>query len=123
LISGKTCVFELACLFFVLCFGWHNATSSVVSVCQQVASEPRFTFKGTMSAGSHQGHQAGGDATPPPQHHRQSPSPAHRHPRHLSSGHNVIIERVVEKSSAAIVYPTLTHTNYSKWALVMRVNL
>jgi hypothetical protein len=29
----------------------------------------------------------------------------------------------VEKSSSAIVFPTLTHTNYSEWALVMRVNL
>jgi hypothetical protein len=32
----------------------------------------------------------------------------------------VVIERVVKKSTAAIV---LTRTNYSEWALVMRVNL
>jgi hypothetical protein len=32
----------------------------------------------------------------------------------------VVIERVVKKSTAAIV---LTCTNYSEWALVMRVNL
>jgi hypothetical protein len=30
---------------------------------------------------------------------------------------------VIEKSSAAIVYPVLTRTNYSEWELVMRVNL
>jgi hypothetical protein len=32
-------------------------------------------------------------------------------------------ERVVEKSSSNIVYPTLTHTNYIEWLLVMKVNL
>jgi hypothetical protein len=39
------------------------------------------------------------------------------------SGRKVVVERVVEKSSAAIVYPVLTLTNYSEWSLVMRVNL
>jgi hypothetical protein len=73
-----------------------------------------------MSTGSQQGRQAGGDATPPPQRRRQSPSPT---PRYRSFSHNVIIERVVKKSLAAIVYPTLTCTNYSEWALVMQVNL
>jgi hypothetical protein len=29
----------------------------------------------------------------------------------------------MEKSSTAIINPTLTHSNYSKWALVMQVNL
>jgi hypothetical protein len=33
-------------------------------------------------------------------------------------------ERVIEKtSSAGIVYPTLTRTNYTEWSLVMKVNL
>jgi hypothetical protein len=33
-------------------------------------------------------------------------------------------ERVIEKSSSAdIVYPTLTRTNYTEWSLVMKVNL
>jgi hypothetical protein len=73
-----------------------------------------------MSAGSHLGRQDGGDATPLSQRSRQSPSPA---PRHWSSGHNIIIKRVVEKSSAAIVYPTLIRTNYSEWALEILVNL
>jgi hypothetical protein len=30
---------------------------------------------------------------------------------------------VVEKSTAVIVYPVLTRTNYSEWSLVIRVNL
>jgi hypothetical protein len=35
-----------------------------------------------------------------------------------------VIERVIEKSSSAgIVYPTLTRTNYTEWSLVMKVNL
>jgi hypothetical protein len=29
----------------------------------------------------------------------------------------------VAMCSAAIIYPTVTHTNYSEWTLVMRVNL
>jgi hypothetical protein len=33
-----------------------------------------------------------------------------------------VVEHVVEKSSAAIVYPTLTRSNYSEWAQVMQVN-
>jgi hypothetical protein len=33
-------------------------------------------------------------------------------------------ERVIKKSSSAgIVYPTLTRTNYTEWSLVMKVNL
>jgi hypothetical protein len=39
------------------------------------------------------------------------------------SGREVVIERVVEKSTAVIIYPILTRTNYSEWALVMWVNL
>jgi hypothetical protein len=30
---------------------------------------------------------------------------------------------VVEKSTAGIVYPMLTRTNYTEWSAVMRVNL
>jgi hypothetical protein len=30
---------------------------------------------------------------------------------------------LIEKATAAILYPVLTHTNYSEFALVMRVNL
>jgi hypothetical protein len=33
------------------------------------------------------------------------------------------VERVIEKSSTGIVFPTLTRTNYLKWSLVMHVNL
>jgi hypothetical protein len=33
------------------------------------------------------------------------------------------VERIVEKSSAGIVFLTLTRTNYAEWSLVMRVNL
>jgi hypothetical protein len=39
------------------------------------------------------------------------------------SGREVVIERVIEKSTAVIIYPILTRTNYSEWALVMRVNM
>jgi hypothetical protein len=34
-----------------------------------------------------------------------------------------VVEQVVEKSMAGIVYPMLTHTNYTEWLAVMRVNL
>jgi hypothetical protein len=40
-----------------------------------------------------------------------------------SSGHGVVVERVIEKSVMEITYPVLTRTNYSEWSLVMRVNL
>ncbi|WVZ83580.1 hypothetical protein U9M48_030712 [Paspalum notatum var. saurae] len=38
-------------------------------------------------------------------------------------GHEVVLERVVEKATAVVTYPMLTRTNYTKWSLVMRVNL
>jgi hypothetical protein len=44
-----------------------------------------------------------------------------RRSRH--NGSKVVIERVVEKAIAVIVYPVLSRTNYAKWYLVMRVNL
>ncbi len=48
---------------------------------------------------------------------RLSLSPPARRPRRGG-------ERVIEKSSSAgIVYPTLTRTNYTEWSLVMKVNL
>jgi uncharacterized membrane protein YgcG len=50
-------------------------------------------------------------------HHRSHPAP--RHPCHHSTDRNV----VVKKSSVAIIYLTLTRSNYTKWALVMQVNL
>jgi hypothetical protein len=34
-----------------------------------------------------------------------------------------VVECVIEKSVTGITYPVLTHTNYSEWSLVMRVNL
>jgi hypothetical protein len=46
-----------------------------------------------------------------------------RRTHHRNGGHNVIIKRVVEKSSTVIIYPTLTRTNYAEWSLVMHVNL
>jgi hypothetical protein len=51
----------------------------------------------------------------------RSPSPIPRRSHH--SGHEVVIECVVKKSTTAIVYPVLTCMNYSEWALVMCVNL
>jgi hypothetical protein len=34
-----------------------------------------------------------------------------------------VVEQVVEKSTAEIVYPMLTCMNYTEWSAVMRVNL
>jgi hypothetical protein len=59
--------------------------------------------------------------TPPSCDHAMSLSLVPRRSRH--SGCEVIVERVVEKATAAIVYPVLTHTNYVEWSLLMRVNL
>jgi hypothetical protein len=58
-------------------------------------------------------------------------TPPHDRPRSLSpvlcrlhhSDGEVVTEREVEKASASIVYPIITCTNYSEWALVMHVNL
>jgi hypothetical protein len=49
-------------------------------------------------------------------------SPPPRHPWNRS-GECHIVERVIKKSSVSIVYPTLTQTNYTKWSLIMKVNL
>jgi hypothetical protein len=54
--------------------------------------------------------------------HPQSPSLPPHHPRHRGSDHD-IVERVIEMSLVDIVYPTLTHSNYTEWSLVMKVNL
>jgi uncharacterized membrane protein YgcG len=62
-----------------------------------------------------------GKSFTPPRDRGRSPSPIPRRSRHC--GWEVVIERVVEKATASIVYPILTCTNYSEWALVMRVNL
>jgi hypothetical protein len=43
--------------------------------------------------------------------------------RSRHSGWEAVIERVVEKATTSIIYLVLTHTNYSEWSLVMRVNL
>jgi hypothetical protein len=59
--------------------------------------------------------------TLPPGDHVRSLSSIQR--RSCHSSHKVIVEHVVEKASAAIVYPVLTCTNYVEWSLVMRVNL
>jgi hypothetical protein len=53
----------------------------------------------------------------------QSPSPPPCQPRHRDGRHEVIVERVVEKSTVAIVYPMLMRTNYMEWSAVMHVNL
>jgi hypothetical protein len=57
----------------------------------------------------------------PPQTRGRLLSPVPR--RSCYNSREVIVERVVKKSSAAIVYPVLTVTNYSEWSLVMRMNL
>ncbi|WVZ77374.1 hypothetical protein U9M48_025249 [Paspalum notatum var. saurae] len=38
-------------------------------------------------------------------------------------GREMVLERVVEKATAAVTYPMLTRTNYTEWSLVMRVIL
>jgi hypothetical protein len=53
----------------------------------------------------------------------ESPSPPPCRPRHQDGGCQVIVEWLVEKSTAGIVYPVLTHTNYTEWSVVMHVNL
>jgi hypothetical protein len=53
----------------------------------------------------------------------QSPSPPPRRPCHRGRDRGAIVERIIEKMSANIVYPTLMRTNYTKWSLVMKVNL
>jgi hypothetical protein len=53
----------------------------------------------------------------------ESPSPPSRRPCHREGGRQVIVERLVEKSTAGIVYLMLTRTNYTEWNAVMRVNL
>jgi hypothetical protein len=50
-----------------------------------------------------------------------SMSPPPCRPHHYSPEH--IVERVIEKSSSNVVYPTLTRTNCTEWSLVMMVNL
>jgi hypothetical protein len=50
-------------------------------------------------------------------------SPPPRQPHHHGGDRNIVTERVVEKSSSSLVFPTLTRTNYTEWSLVMKVNL
>jgi hypothetical protein len=50
-----------------------------------------------------------------------SPSPPPHRPRHRDGGR--VVERVVEKSTAGIIYPMLTRMNYTEWSAVMHVNL
>jgi hypothetical protein len=50
-----------------------------------------------------------------------SPLPPSRRAHHRYGGR--VVEQVVEKSTAEIVYPMLTCTNYTEWSAVMRVNL
>ncbi|XP_062217702.1 uncharacterized protein LOC133917893 [Phragmites australis] len=54
---------------------------------------------------------------------RASSSPPPRRPRRRDGVRETVIERVVERSSAAIPYPILTRTNYDEWSSVVMVNL
>jgi hypothetical protein len=75
-----------------------------------------------MLAGfSDRGRHGEGDRSPPCR--RPSLSPFLCRLRNCGDGHAVVVERVIEKSSAGKVFPTLTRTNYSEWLLVMHVNL
>jgi hypothetical protein len=51
------------------------------------------------------------ESVTPPMTRERSPFPVPQRSRY--SGREVVVERVVEKSSAAIIYPVLTLTNYS----------
>jgi hypothetical protein len=53
-----------------------------------------------------------GGRTPPRR--PRSPSLVPRRLCHRSGGCGVIVERVIEKSSIEIVFPTLTRTNYAE---------
>jgi hypothetical protein len=78
---------------------------------------PTFGIKAWLHSGimSHSSARGDGDSR------RLSLSPPVRRP---CRGVERVIERVIEKSSSAgIVYPTLTRTNYTEWSLVMKVNL
>ena len=55
------------------------------------------------------------------QYRRLSVSPPPR--RWRRTGREPVVEHVIKRSSASIVYPTLTRTNYTEWSMVMRVNL
>jgi hypothetical protein len=70
-----------------------------------------------MSRSSARGHSQRGGS------HRLSPSPPPCLPFHRNSGRQVIVERLVEKSMAGLIYPMLTCTNYTEWSAVMHVNL
>lgn len=59
----------------------------------------------------------------PPRRSRRSPSPVPRRPLHRGGAREVVVERVVEKSTHGLVWPMLTRTNYTEWSLVMKVNL
>jgi hypothetical protein len=48
-------------------------------------------------------------------------SPPPCRPRHRGSER--VVERIVERASFNITYPTLTWSNYTEWSLVMTVNL
>jgi hypothetical protein len=52
-----------------------------------------------------------------------SSSPSSCRPHHRDGRWQVIVEKVIEKSMAGIVYPMLTRTNYIEWSVVMYVNL
>lgn len=52
---------------------------------------------------------------------RRSLSPVF--PRGRRGGREVVIERIIERSSTAATYPMLSKTNYAEWSLVMQVNL
>lgn len=40
-----------------------------------------------------------------------------------NGGQQIIVQRVMKETAGSVVYPMLTRTNYTDWALVMRVNL
>jgi hypothetical protein len=50
-----------------------------------------------------------------------SPSPPPCRPCHR--GIERVIEHIVEQASSNNAYPTLTHSNYNEWSLIMMVNL
>jgi hypothetical protein len=55
--------------------------------------------------------------------HHFSPSPPSHCPHHHGGNLNVMVEYAIEESSAGIIYPMPTRSNYIEWSLVMKVNL
>ncbi|KAF0921542.1 hypothetical protein E2562_009283 [Oryza meyeriana var. granulata] len=66
----------------------------------------------------------GASPTPPRLGRSQSLSPPPRRPRHRDAdGREMVVREVITEAGGLVSYPMLTRTNYTDWAVLMRVNL